>query len=303
MFGIYLDQTHFVHVNALGSTSMTSSAAGVVDGDMVDYPWGQSWLGTAPEWHYAAFEYGDSESGLYPTPNRQYTTGQGRWLTPDPGGVNVVRLDDPQTWNMYAYVTNNPTTLTDPTGLHDQDDPCAANSHGAGSSCNSQNDPNVMEKRAERARQWHDDIDNQFSEEPDVPAIVPTGCPPGAVCSGVTEALKGVAQEVVDDVVKPLVDSAAGVLDTALAGFAEAIAAPLLILTSPGNLNPVDDLARINASRRSGQRKGERHQTAKPDKPAKHAKPVPNKPGRWQVQDPHTGKWSEKPPGWSPDSK
>ena len=52
----------------------------------------------------------------YNTLNRHYTP-SGRWLSPDPGGVKVVHLDDPQTWNMYAYVRNNPTTLTDPTGL------------------------------------------------------------------------------------------------------------------------------------------------------------------------------------------
>jgi RHS repeat-associated protein len=58
----------------------------------------------------------DSETDQYNTPNRHYNP-TGRWLSPDPGGVKVVKLDDPQTWNMYAYVRNNPTTATDPTGL------------------------------------------------------------------------------------------------------------------------------------------------------------------------------------------
>ncbi len=49
--------------------------------------------------------------------HRVYQPNYGRWLTPDPGGIKVVNLADPQTWNMYAYVTDNPTTLNDPTGL------------------------------------------------------------------------------------------------------------------------------------------------------------------------------------------
>ena len=116
-FAIYIDQTYFIHVNNLGSTVMTTTPQGVVDGDTQMYPWGQDWLGGTPEWHFAAFQYGDSATGLYPTLNRQYANGEGRWLTPDPGGEKVVHLDDPQTWNMYAYVGNNPTTDTDPTGL------------------------------------------------------------------------------------------------------------------------------------------------------------------------------------------
>ena len=51
-----------------------------------------------------------------------------------------------------------------------------------------------------------------------------------------------------------------------------------------------------------GQGKGERRQTGKPDNPGKHARPIRGKPGRWEVKDPHTGKWIEKPPGWSPDT-
>ena len=58
----------------------------------------------------------DPETDQYNTANRHYSP-SGRWMSPDPGGMKVVRLDDPQTWNMYAYVRNNPTTLEDPSGL------------------------------------------------------------------------------------------------------------------------------------------------------------------------------------------
>ena len=34
-----------------------------------------------------------------------------------PSGKGPVKLDDPQTWNLYAYVRNDPMTLTDPSGL------------------------------------------------------------------------------------------------------------------------------------------------------------------------------------------
>jgi uncharacterized protein RhaS with RHS repeats len=40
-----------------------------------------------------------------------------RWLSPDPASKKAAKLIDPQTWNMYAYVRNSPTTLTDPSGL------------------------------------------------------------------------------------------------------------------------------------------------------------------------------------------
>jgi RHS repeat-associated protein len=56
----------------------------------------------------------DAESGLDDFEARHYASTMGRFMQPDPvGGHN----EDPQTLNRYAYVRNNPLSLTDPTGL------------------------------------------------------------------------------------------------------------------------------------------------------------------------------------------
>ena len=56
----------------------------------------------------------DAESGLDDFPARYYGSTMGRFMSPDPMGGH---LEDPQTLNRYAYARNNPTSLTDPTGL------------------------------------------------------------------------------------------------------------------------------------------------------------------------------------------
>jgi RHS repeat-associated protein len=48
---------------------------------------------------------------------REYHPTQGRWITPDPAGLSAADPTNPQSWNRYAYVLNNPPSATDPTGL------------------------------------------------------------------------------------------------------------------------------------------------------------------------------------------
>jgi RHS repeat-associated protein len=48
---------------------------------------------------------------------RYYSSNTGRFMTPDPGNISAIfHMDDPQSWNGYAYAHNNPLTNTDPTG-------------------------------------------------------------------------------------------------------------------------------------------------------------------------------------------
>jgi RHS repeat-associated protein len=58
----------------------------------------------------------DTQTGLYDFPAREYST-VGRWISPDPAGLNAVDITNPQSWNRYAYALNNPLGNVEPTGL------------------------------------------------------------------------------------------------------------------------------------------------------------------------------------------
>jgi RHS repeat-associated protein len=114
--------TIFDHPDEIGSATASSDYTGNNLNEKLFYPFGELWTGAAiPNLNmhqtFAQLPDYDPETDQYNTANRHYNP-TGRWLSPDPGGVKVVKLDHPQTWNMYAYVRNNPTTLTDPTGLY-----------------------------------------------------------------------------------------------------------------------------------------------------------------------------------------
>lgn len=59
----------------------------------------------------------DAESSLDYFGARYYASTMGRFLSPDPGNISAIfHMDDPQSWNGYAYAHNNPLRFSDPTG-------------------------------------------------------------------------------------------------------------------------------------------------------------------------------------------
>jgi RHS repeat-associated protein len=109
--------TLFAHANALGTTSQSTLQSGALSRDLLYYPWGQPWadLGTDYwEQNFAGQEMTMPESGLNETPFRMYNPYQGRWMSPDPLGGDLI---NPQSLNRYPYVLNNPQSNVDPLGL------------------------------------------------------------------------------------------------------------------------------------------------------------------------------------------
>jgi len=81
------------------------------------YPFGEQKSGTTMTEQYAFATYWrDGESGLDYAMNRYYSSGLGRFLSPDPypGSVNQT---NPASFNRYAYVVGDPINGNDPTGL------------------------------------------------------------------------------------------------------------------------------------------------------------------------------------------
>jgi RHS repeat-associated protein len=59
----------------------------------------------------------DWESNLEHFWFRQYSSTQGRWMTPDPAGLGAVDPSNPQSWNQYSYVADNPVNFVDSLGM------------------------------------------------------------------------------------------------------------------------------------------------------------------------------------------
>jgi RHS repeat-associated protein len=129
--------TSYLMADRQGSTRVLMNAAGAVTSRHDYLPFGEelgagtgapgspTGMRTAAQGYSAADNvrqrYADTRldeaTGLDHTLWRKLETRSGRWTTPDPYGSSLI-VGDPQSFNRYAHVNNDPINFVDPSGLN-----------------------------------------------------------------------------------------------------------------------------------------------------------------------------------------
>jgi RHS repeat-associated protein len=112
---------YYRHSDWLGSSRLTSTATAPTSmySSSAYAPFGEQYATVGSTDASYTGQDQDTVSSLYDFPARRQSPSQGRWISPDPAGRGSVTLTNPQTWNRYAYVNNNPLRLVDPLGMFD----------------------------------------------------------------------------------------------------------------------------------------------------------------------------------------
>jgi RHS repeat-associated protein len=128
---LYNGATYYQHQDVLGTQRLLTTSDGSVAGSYQSLAFGDglniSGVNNDPS-HFAQLDR-DSETYTDHAQFRQYSSTQGRWMSPDPydGSYDP---SNPQSFNRYSYVLNNPLAATDPTGHCGGDDSDAVSRRG-----------------------------------------------------------------------------------------------------------------------------------------------------------------------------
>jgi RHS repeat-associated protein len=110
--------TNFSHSDWLGTERLRTSYAGATCESIASLPFGDALTTTGACYHPSPLHFTgkerDAESGLDNFGARYDSSSLGRFMSPYPIGG---RPAFPQSWNLYAYIANNPLNAVDPTGL------------------------------------------------------------------------------------------------------------------------------------------------------------------------------------------
>lgn len=126
---------YYRHADWLGSSRMTSTASRTVYSDSAYAPFGEQYAVTGTVDASFTGQNSDTVTSLYDFTFREHSPSQGRWISPDPAGLAAVNPMNPQSWNRYAYVLNNPMSLIDPFGDDCYDSNGNATSAGSEAEC------------------------------------------------------------------------------------------------------------------------------------------------------------------------
>lgn len=104
------------------SPRLYTDSSGALTGEQGTYPFGEGWYssGASSNWVFTTYqrEQALGDSGDDYALARYYSSNLGRFQSPDP---MTGRQGNPQSWNRYAYVGNDPINITDPSGRHWED--------------------------------------------------------------------------------------------------------------------------------------------------------------------------------------
>jgi RHS repeat-associated protein len=110
--------THFYLDDPLGTRRVQTDYAGNVEHDCSSLPFGDGEsCAPTPTEHLFTGKERDTESGNDYFGARYYASSMGRFSSPDPSQLYYADPSNPQSFNLYSYVLNNPLVNVDPDGL------------------------------------------------------------------------------------------------------------------------------------------------------------------------------------------
>ena len=114
---------YYQHSDWIGSARLASTPSRGIAYDIAYAAFGEPYAGSGSmsEFRFAGHNADMLTQGsepIYDAWYREYSYVQRRWLQPDPFGLAAVNPANPQSWNRYAYVGNNPLINYDSLGLY-----------------------------------------------------------------------------------------------------------------------------------------------------------------------------------------
>ena len=108
------DGTIYIQGDQVGSPTIISNAVGQKIGDSKNLPFGERFGSTGIKSSRRYTNHEDQPGSAIYMQARTYLPAYGKFAQVDPAYDQT--KDDPESWNLYGYVTNNPVTRTDPDG-------------------------------------------------------------------------------------------------------------------------------------------------------------------------------------------